>query len=80
MLNVNQLNVPLNWETVNRIIHSKHYYRNHFQWDKFWLFLHLLENGSAGFPGGPVVKEPPANPRDTGSVPAPGRSHMPSGN
>ena len=28
------------------------------------------------FPGGPVVKNPPANARDTGSIPGPGRSHM----
>ena len=29
------------------------------------------------FPGGPVVKNPPANARDTGSIPGPGRSSMP---
>ena len=29
-----------------------------------------------GFPGGTVVKNPPANAGDTGSSPAPGRSHM----
>ena len=29
-----------------------------------------------GFPGGAVVKNPPANARDTGSSPGPGRSHM----
>ena len=29
------------------------------------------------FPGGAVVKNPPANARDTGSIPGPGRSHMP---
>ena len=28
------------------------------------------------FPGGAVVKNPPANAGDTGSVSAPGRSHM----
>ena len=28
------------------------------------------------FPGGAVVKNPPANARDTGSSPGPGRSHM----
>ena len=26
------------------------------------------------FPGGPVVKSPPANPGDMGSIPGPGRS------
>ena len=28
------------------------------------------------FPGGTVVKNPPANAGDTGSSPGPGRSHM----
>ena len=35
---------------------------------------------SRGFPGGAVVKNPPANAGDTGSSPGPGRSHMPWGN
>ena len=30
-----------------------------------------------GFPGGPVVKSPPANAGDTGSLPGPGRSQVP---
>ena len=33
-----------------------------------------------GFPGGAVVKDPPANAGDTGSSPGPGRSHMPRSN
>ena len=32
------------------------------------------------FPGGTVVKNPPANAGDTGSSPGPGRSHMPRSN
>ena len=32
------------------------------------------------FPGGTVVKNPPANAGDTGSSPVPGRSHMPRSN
>ena len=32
------------------------------------------------FPGGAVVKNPPANAGDTGSSPGPGRSHMPMSN
>ena len=32
------------------------------------------------FPGGAVVKNPPANAGDTGSSPDPGRSHMPQSN
>ena len=33
-----------------------------------------------GSPGGPVVKNPPANAGDTGSIPALGRSHVPRDN
>ena len=33
-----------------------------------------------GFPGGTVVKNPPANAGDTGLSPGPGRSHMPWSN
>ena len=32
------------------------------------------------FPGGAVVKDPPASAGDTGSSPGPGRSHMPQRN
>ena len=32
------------------------------------------------FPGDPEVKNPPCNAGDTGSIPGPGRSHMPWGN
>ena len=32
------------------------------------------------FPGGPVVKNPPANAGETGLILGPGRSHMPWGN
>ena len=38
---------------------------------------HPSLNGlSWGFPGGSVVKNPPANAGDTGSIPGPGRSHL----
>ena len=40
----------------------------------------LKEKDFKGFPGGPVVKNPPANAGDTGSIPAPGRSHTPWSN
>ena len=33
-----------------------------------------------GFPGGSVVKNPPANAGDTDSIPGPGRSHIPWSN
>ena len=37
----------------------------------------LIKKIELGFPGGAVVKNPPANAGDTGSSPGPGRSHMP---
>ena len=36
----------------------------------------IFKNKSEGFPGGTVVKNPPANAGDTGSSPGPERSHM----
>ena len=36
----------------------------------------LLNKLDRGFPGGSVVKNPPANAGDKGSVPDPARSHM----
>ena len=35
---------------------------------------------SRDFPGGAVVKNPPANAGDMGLIPGPGRSHMPWSN
>ena len=32
------------------------------------------------FPGGPVVKNPPANAENTVLIPGPGRFHMPQSN
>ena len=42
-------------------------------------FLHI-KLLSRDFPGGTVVKNPPANAGDTGSSPGLGRSHMPRSN
>ena len=41
----------------------------------------MIENPEVGdFPGGTVVRNPPANAGDTGSGPGPGRFHMPRSN
>ena len=40
----------------------------------------LGKNGRVSFPGGPVVKNPPANVRDIVSIPALNRFHMPRSN
>ena len=40
----------------------------------------LKKDKPRDFPGGAVVKNPPANAGDLGSIPGPGRSHMPRSN
>ena len=45
-----------------------------------WGKKYPLKNAPWDFPGGAVVKNPPANAGDTGSSPGPGRSHMPRSN
>ena len=39
--------------------------------------LPSIKTSSWGFSGGPVVKNPPSYARDTGSIPDPGRFHLP---
>ena len=39
-----------------------------------------IQHPFMGFPGGTVVKNPPANAVDMGLSPGPGRSHMPQSN
>ena len=46
---------------------------------KHWKDKHM-RRCLRGFSGGAVVKNPPANAGDTGSIPGPGRSHMPRSN
>ena len=46
----------------------------------FLIYKQLLKVEKEGFPGGAVVKNPPANAGDKGSSPGPGRSHMPRSN
>ena len=45
-----------------------------------WFRVFNIKVVNGGFPGGTVVKNPPANAEDTGSSPGPGRSHMPQSN
>ena len=42
--------------------------------------MSTVEEKERDFPGGAVVKNPPANAGDTGSSPGLGRSHMPRSN
>ena len=39
-----------------------------------------IQKSFKDFPGGAVVKNLPANAGDTGSIPGPGRSHLPQSN
>ena len=61
--------------------------RKTYEVDTSWIFgtfTHVLifefKLQDQDFPGGPVVKNLPANAGDTGSSPGPGRSHMPGSN
>ena len=45
----------------------------------FFFLILIFKKKIQGFPGGSVVKNPPANAGDTGLIPIPGRSHMPQG-
>ena len=49
------------------------------RWGKVWIKKgkNTQKTSERGFPGGAVVKNPPANAGDTGLSPGPGRSHMP---
>ena len=42
----------------------------------FFFFFFFSKIVDRFFPGGPVVKNTPANAGDTGSIPEPGRLHM----
>ena len=40
------------------------------------IFLYFLKKGKEGFPGGSLVKNPPASAGEASSVPRLGRSHV----
>ena len=42
--------------------------------------MYLMKLWLRDFHGGTVVKNPPANAGDSGSMPGPGRSHIPQSN
>ena len=45
--------------------------------DEKMYHVNAYQKNVEGFLGGPVVKNPPASAGDTGSIPGPGRLHMP---
>ena len=46
--------------------------------EQFWVKRCTISNNGRGFPGGSVVKDPPANAGNTGLTSGLGRSHMPA--
>ena len=60
--------------TFIKCLHAKCYARHLDTDNKKVIFL------VRDFPGGAVVKNPPANAGDMGSIAGPGRSHMPRSN
>ena len=56
------------------------FYTDDIRAEHSWLRVPDKKQVSGGFPGGSVVKNLPASAGDTGSIPNPGRSHMPWSN
>ena len=54
-------------------IEVKHWKSPKYRTIREWIEMLLHRD----FPGGAVVKNPPANAGDTGPIPGPGRSHVP---
>ena len=80
---------PLQWEahTLQRRVAPAHSNKDPTQphthtkmWYLYTIEYYLAIKKNGGFPGGAVVKNPPANAGDMGSSPGPGRSHMPRSN
>ena len=66
-----------NWGQTIKLDSSLFVYPISYSWT--YPFSNTLKyiQKSEGFPGGSVLKNPPANAGDTGSIPDPGRSRMP---
>ena len=77
--------MPSFWGTIYYTSPPNSSHSSHMQNTLVATFLHGLflshkKEWNRDFPGGAVVKNPPANAGDTGSSPGPGRSHMPRSN
>ena len=72
---------PDHW-TTKRIPTSPYFRYSHLeQVEVMWNNVcSLFQKNTKGFPGDSVVKNPPGNAREAGSIPGPGRFHMPWSN
>ena len=68
-------------------IHNNHFIKQYnmaFMWSTLWFFLFpslpFPEKNAGDLPGGPAVKNLPANAGDTGLIPDLKGSHMPQSN
>ena len=76
------------FQTVNPYIYEVYVKHKKHNATPKYIIIKLLKTSdkykilkaAGGFPGGTVVKNPPANAGDTGLIPGPGRSHMPWSN
>ena len=64
-------------ETILRVENLKKTFRLSSKQQKINKTKASLKHLTTGFPGGSVVKNPPASARDVGSIPGLGKSHMP---
>ena len=80
---------PLHWQAASQALHHQGSPQNYFLNFIFGFFIASIEKYNwflyinlvvLDFPGGAVVEKPPVSAGDTGSIPGPGRSHMPWSN
>ena len=67
-------------EKISEILGSIIWHQKYDSQEKIDILDFIKIKSFWDFPGGTVVKNPPANAGDTGSSPGPGRSHVPRSN
>ena len=65
------------WKTPGRRLGASKHFLFFFKIKIMPIQWKSVQPAMEGFPGGSGVKNPPANAGDMGSIPGPGRSHMP---
>ena len=70
---------PLHWQADAQPLHHQGSPESLYFCSSGYIYIYPLYNTLRDFPGGPVVKNPPSNEGDVGSIRGQG-SHMPRGN